>query len=115
MVAPIGALNIFMAIVALLCIVMGILGFLRYLLPITCHLLPMPSYLRYGTSTAASISLNLPRGDPLSEAALCLYCLDIILSYPIQFYVIMDIIGQSPTQSSAPTFMSILHIINANL
>ena len=81
MVAPIGALNIFMVIVALLCIVLGFFG-----------------YLKYGDSTAASITLNLPRGQPLAEAALCLYCLDIFLSYPIQFYVIMDIIGQSSTE-----------------
>ena len=53
--------------------------------------------IKYGDSTAASITLNLPRGQPLAEAALCLYCLDIFLSYPIQFYVIMDIIGQSTT------------------
>ena len=80
MVAPIGALNIFMFIVALLCILVGFFG-----------------YLKYGDSTAASITLNLPRGQPLAEAALCLYCLDIFLSYPIQFYVTMDIIGKAST------------------
>ena len=50
MVAPIGALNIFMFIVALLCILVGFFG-----------------YLKYGDSTAASITLNLPRGQPLAE------------------------------------------------
>ena len=45
MVAPIGALNIFMVIVALLCIVMGFFGFLRYPLAVTCYLLPVTYYL----------------------------------------------------------------------
>ena len=57
-----------------------------------------PLNLRYGAFTAASITLNMPRGQPLAEAALSLYCLDIFLSYPLQFYVIMDIIGPTIIQ-----------------
>ena len=71
-----GVLNFSMVSIACLYIGMGFFG-----------------YLRYGSSTEASITLNLPTGSPLAQIALCMFSVAIFFSYALQFYVVMDIIG----------------------
>jgi len=71
-----GVLNFSMVTIACLYIGMGFFG-----------------YLRYGDSTAASITLNLPTDSPLAEMALAMFSVAIFFSYALQFYVVMDIIG----------------------
>jgi len=71
-----GVLNFSMVSIACLYIGMGFFG-----------------YLRYGSATEASITLNLPTGSPLAQIALCMFSVAIFFSYALQFYVVMDIIG----------------------
>merc|ERR1711892_1570597 len=71
-----GVLNTSMVTIAGLYIAMGFFG-----------------YLKYGGETAASITLNLPQGDVLAQSALCMFSIAIFLSYALQFYVVMDIVG----------------------
>ena len=71
-----GVLNFSMVSIACLYIGMGFFG-----------------YLRYGSATEASITLNLPTGSPLAQIALCMFSVAIFFSFALQFYVVMDIIG----------------------
>ena len=71
-----GVLNFSMVTIAGLYIAMGFFG-----------------YLRYGSVTEASITLNLPQSAPLAQMSLCMFSVAIFFSYALQFYVVMDIIG----------------------
>jgi len=71
-----GVLNQSMVTIAGLYIAMGFFG-----------------YLKYGATTASSITLNLPEGDLLAQSSLLMFSLAIFFSYALQFYVVMDILN----------------------
>jgi len=71
-----GVLNTSMVTIAGLYIGMGFFG-----------------YLKYGTTTAATITLNMDLDDILAQSALAMFSLAIFFSYALQFYVVMDILG----------------------
>jgi len=71
-----GVLNTSMVITACLYIGMGFFG-----------------YLKYGSSIASSITLNLPSDSLLAQSSLAMFSIAIFFSYALQFYVVMDIIG----------------------
>ena len=50
-------------------------------------------YLKYGSETAATITLNMDMDDILAQSALAMFSLAIFFSYALQFYVVMDILG----------------------
>jgi len=71
-----GVLNVSMVSIAGLYIAMGFFG-----------------YLKYGATTAATITLNLPEGDLLAQSSLLMFSIAIFFSYALQFYVVMDILN----------------------
>lgn len=71
-----GVLNTGMVIVACLYTAVGFFG-----------------YLKYGENVAASITLNLSANDVLAQSVRLMMALAIFLSYGLQFYVPINIIG----------------------
>jgi proton-coupled amino acid transporter len=69
-----GVLNKSMFIVALLYIITGVLG-----------------YLKYGSDATGSITLNLPQGEWLAMSVRLMMALSIFFSYALQFYIPMSI------------------------
>ncbi|XP_055313263.1 proton-coupled amino acid transporter-like protein pathetic [Sitodiplosis mosellana] len=70
-----GVLNTAMFVVMSLYTVIGFLG-----------------YAVYGDAVEASITLNLPKGEPFAEAANILIAIAILFTFGLQFYVPMDIL-----------------------
>nr|XP_039272594.1 proton-coupled amino acid transporter 1-like isoform X2 [Styela clava] len=50
-------------------------------------------YLKFGDAICGSITLNLPVGDPLAQAAKLLYAVVILIGYLLQFYVPFQILA----------------------
>ncbi|KAK9892001.1 hypothetical protein WA026_017482 [Henosepilachna vigintioctopunctata] len=73
-----GVLNIGMAFVVVLYSVTGFLGFLKY-----------------GPLTESSITLNLPKDEPLAQSVKLMIALAIFFTYSLQFYVPMQIIWKN--------------------
>ena len=48
-------------------------------------------YLEYGSTVQGSITLNLPAGEPMAQAVKILIGGSVFLSYPLQFYVVVEI------------------------
>ncbi|XP_071453148.1 proton-coupled amino acid transporter-like protein pathetic [Hetaerina americana] len=44
-------------------------------------------YLKFGDKTSGSISLNLPNGEPLSQASKLMVAIAVMCSYPLQMFV----------------------------
>ncbi|KAL3285189.1 hypothetical protein HHI36_019307 [Cryptolaemus montrouzieri] len=72
---PLGVLNVGMGTVIVLYILMGFL-----------------SYLKYGDSIKGSVTLNLPQTDVLAQSVKIIISLGILLTYPLQFYIPVDVI-----------------------
>lgn len=72
---PFGVLNIGMSLITLMYVAMGFIG-----------------YWRYGATSQASITLNLPEEDILANAVRGLFCLAIYISYALQCYVPVECI-----------------------
>ncbi|VDP10305.1 unnamed protein product [Soboliphyme baturini] len=51
-------------------------------------------YIRFGSNVAPSITLNLPMDQPLYQTVKMLIAIAVILSYPVQFYVPMEVISR---------------------
>ncbi|KRY84377.1 Threonine--tRNA ligase, cytoplasmic, partial [Trichinella pseudospiralis] len=49
-------------------------------------------YIRFGSDVAGSITLNLPKDEPLYKAVKLMVSFVVSISYPMQFYVPMDIV-----------------------
>ncbi|XP_969657.2 proton-coupled amino acid transporter-like protein pathetic isoform X2 [Tribolium castaneum] len=73
-----GVLNIGMFVVVLLYATTGFLG-----------------YLKYGTHTQPSITLNLPETEPLGQSVKLMIAVAVFFTYALQFYVPMEIIWKS--------------------
>lgn len=71
---PLGVLNVSMVVVATIFIVIGFLG-----------------YLKWGDDVQGSLTLNLKPGLVLSNVVQTLIALAIMFTYPLQFYVPVDI------------------------
>jgi len=69
-----GVINLSFAILLALYMVIGLFG-----------------YLRFGSQAAGSITLNLPR-EPLYELVRAAFTISICLTYPLQFYVLNEVI-----------------------
>ncbi|XP_026331897.1 proton-coupled amino acid transporter-like protein CG1139 [Hyposmocoma kahamanoa] len=71
---PLGVLNVGMVFVGSIFISVGFLG-----------------YLKWGEDVAGSLTLNMPRGHVLSNVVQGLIALAMLFTYPLQFYVPVDI------------------------
>ncbi|KAL1117019.1 hypothetical protein AAG570_004347 [Ranatra chinensis] len=72
-----GVLNLGMSVVTTLLILVGFVG-----------------YLKYGDGVQGSLSLNLPKNDPLSDSVQAMLALGIASTFALQFYVASDLIWQ---------------------
>ncbi|XP_050303547.1 proton-coupled amino acid transporter-like protein CG1139 isoform X2 [Anthonomus grandis grandis] len=52
-------------------------------------------FLKYGSNTAASITLNLPVNEPLAQSVKVMIAIAIFFTYALQFYVPMEIIWKA--------------------
>lgn len=75
---PLGVLNVGMVFVIILYIVMGFI-----------------SYLKYGENVLGSVTLNLDKGNVLSQSVKIIISVGILLSYALQFYIPIDILWPS--------------------
>lgn len=73
-----GVLNVGMVIVTCLFLTLGFLG-----------------YLKYGDKVESSLSLNLPIGDKLAQAVKILFAIGVLLGFPLQFFVAIQIMWPS--------------------
>lgn len=71
---PFGVLNVGMVVVGCIFITVGFLG-----------------YLKWGEEVAGSLTLNLQPGEVMSNVVQALIALAILFTYPLQFYVPVDI------------------------
>ncbi|XP_053600218.1 proton-coupled amino acid transporter-like protein CG1139 [Plodia interpunctella] len=91
-----GVLNITMAVVVLLYMFMGFLG-----------------YIRYGDKAKGSITLNLPTGEDEIPAlmAKCFIVFAIFFTYTLQFYVPMEIVWRNTKQHVTQKYHNIAQAV----
>ncbi|CAG5056089.1 unnamed protein product [Parnassius apollo] len=69
----------------------GVLVIAMSLITLLYSILGLFGYLRYGDALRGSITLNLPINDWPAVCAKCFIALSILLTYPLHFYVVLDI------------------------
>jgi proton-coupled amino acid transporter len=70
---------------------LGIINLSYMLLLVLYMMIGLLGYLRFGSSVADSITLNLPK-EPLYDVVRAIFTVSLFLSYPLQFYVPAEII-----------------------
>ena len=69
----------------------GVINLSYFLLLCLYIIIGLFGYLRFGSAAAGSITLNLPR-EPIYEMVRAMFAISLFLSYPLQFYVLNEII-----------------------